>query len=212
MKHLKINSRKTSPFKFLALCAFATLSACASSPDSQLHLLKSTNGHLTSQTRSEVSVRVGPIVMPEHLKRSEIVYRSDAYNVSVNEYERWAESLERNMISVITTDLAVHLGTQKAFDYYANFSMTPDYIVRLNVTEFGPVSDDTVSLSVSWELANKSAQQSELFLENIKTTIQYSADKKDDKNINNVIAAMNAALSELSLKIANKISGEAPRI
>jgi len=211
MKNLKINHRKASPFKLLALSAFAMLSACASSPDSQLHLLKSANGPLISQTSSNLSVRVGPIVMPEYLKRSEIVYRSNAYDVSINEYERWAESLERNMISVITSDLAAHLGTEKAFDYYANFSITPDYIIRLNVTEFGRVSPDTVSLSASWELAGKSSQQNKLYLENINTTIKYSEDDKDDKNINNVIAAMNEALNQLSLKIANQIAGKNPQ-
>ncbi|MEP6342106.1 MAG: PqiC family protein [Maricaulaceae bacterium] len=208
MKNLKINPRKTSSFKLLALSALATLSACASSPDAQLHLLKSANGALISQTSSHVSVRVGPIVMPEHLKRSEIVFRSGAYDVNLNEYERWAESLERNMISVITSDLAAHLGTEKAFDYYANFTITPDYIVKLNVTEFGRVSPDTVSLSASWELSGKSSLQNKLYSENIKTTIKYSEDNEDDKNINNVIAAMNEALNELSLKIANQIAGK----
>ena len=104
-----------------------------------------------------------------------------------------------------------HFGTDQAFDYYANFSITPDYIVRLNVNEFSRVSRDTVSLSVSWELVNKSSRQDKLYLENIKTTIRYSEDDKDDANVSNVIAAMNEALNELSLTIANKIIGRNPQ-
>lgn len=211
MKNLKINRRKASPFKLLALCAFATLSACSSSPDARLYLMKSANGPVISQTSSQISVQVGPIVMPEYLKRAEIVYRSNAHDISVNEYDQWAESLERNMTSVITSNLATHLGTDKAFDYYANFSITPDYIIRLNVTEFGRVSSDTVSLSASWELVNKSSQQNKVYLENIKTTIKYSEDDKDDANVSNVIDAMNEALNELSLTIANKIIGRNPQ-
>ena len=205
MKNLKISRRKISSFKCLALCAFATLSACASSPDSRLYLLKSTDGAAISQTSSNVSVQVGPIVMSEYLKRPEIIYRSNAHDINVNEYDRWAESLERNMTSVITSNLHSYLGTDQAFDYYANFSVTPDYIVRLNVTEFGRVSRDTVSLSVSWELTHKSSRQSKLYSDTIKTVIQYS---EDDKNVSQVIAAMNEALNELSLKIANQIAGK----
>lgn len=212
MKNLKINLQKTTPLKLLTFCALLSLSACASSPEPQLYLMKSADGPVISQGNSQVSVLVAQIVMPEHLKRSEVVYKSNNHDISINEFDRWAESLERNMTSVITSNLATHLGTDKAFDYYANFSTKPDYEVRLNVTEFGPVSRDTVSLSVSWELSNKSARQSEIYLESIKTTIPYSEDKKDDKNTSNVIAAMNAALNELSLKIANKIAGEAPLI
>ena len=211
MKNLKSNTQKISAVKIFALCAFATLSACASSPDSRLYLMKSANGPVISQTSSNVSVQVGPIVMPEYLKRPEIVYRSNAHDINVNEYDRWAESLERNMTSVITSNLATHLGTDQAFDYYANFSITPDYVVRLNVNEFSRVSRDTVSLSVSWELVNKSSRQDKLYLENIKTTIRYSEDDKDDANVGNVIAAMNEALNELSLTIANKIIGRNPQ-
>ena len=205
MKNLKINRRNMSSFKLLALCACATLSACASSPDSRLYLMKAADGPVISQTSSNVSVQVGPIVIPEYLKRSEIIYRSNAHDITVKEFDRWAESLERNMASVITSNLATHLDTDNAFDYYANFSVTPDYIVRLNVTEFGRVGNDAVSLSVSWELTNKSPRQSKLYLDNIKTPIQYS---EDGENINHVIAAMNAALNELSLKIANQIAGK----
>lgn len=205
MKNLKTNHRKITPFKFLALCVFASLSACASSPEPRLYLLKSANGPVISQGNSQVSVLVGPIVMPEYLKRSEIVYRSNSHDITINEYDRWAESLERNITSVITSNLATHLSTDKSFDYYANFSIKPDYIVRLNVTEFGRVSRDTVSMSVSWELVDKSNLQSKLYLENIKTTIPYSADDEDEKNIGSVIAAMNEALNELSLKIAKQI-------
>ena len=211
MKNLKSNNQKISAVKIFALCAFATLSACASSPDSRLYLMKSANGPVISQTSSNVSVQVGPIVMPEYLKRPEIVYRSNVHDINVNEYDRWAESLERNMTSVITSNLATHLGTEQAFDYYANFSITPDYVVRLNVNEFSRVSRDTVSLSVSWELVNKSSRQDKLYLENIKTTIRYSEDDKDDANVGNVIAAMNEALNELSLTIANKIIGRNPQ-
>ena len=214
MKNLKIKRRKILPFKLLAVCACTTLSACASSPDPRLYLMKSANGPVISQTSSNVSVQVGPIVMPEYLKRSEIVYRSNEHNININEFDRWAESLERNMTSVITSNLATHLGTDQAFDYYANFSVKPDYIVRMNVTEFGRVSSDTVSLSASWELANNSSQQNKLFSENIKTTIQRSVDDKghiDDENVSNVVDAMNEALNELSLKIANQIAGKNPQ-
>jgi len=170
--------------------------------------MKSANGPVISQTSSNVSVQVGPIVMPEYLKRAEIVYRSNEHDIKINEFDRWAESLERNMTSVIASNLATHLGTDKAFDYYANFSITPDYIVKMNVTEFGPVSQDTVSLSASWELANKSSRQNKLYSDSIKTTIQFSGDDKDGKNVSNVVDAMNEALNELSLRVANQIAGK----
>ena len=212
MMNLTLTRRTLTPLKLLSVCGFAALSACSSSPDPRLYLMKSANGPVISQSSSNISVLVGPIVMPEHLKRSEIVYKSNAHDISVNEFDRWAESLERNMTSVITSNLATHLGTDKAFDYYANFSTKPDYLVRLNVTEFSRVSPDTVSLSASWELVNKSSGQSHLYSENIKTSIEYSGDDKNIANVSNVIAAMNTALNDLSLKISNQIIDKSSQI
>lgn len=210
MKNLNVNRPKFPILRCLTVCAFATLSACSSSPDPNLYLLKSTDGPAISQANTNVAVVVGPITMSEYLKRSEVVYQTNTHDVKINENERWAESLERNITSVITSNLAAYLNTDQAFNYYANFSTQPDYSVKLNVTEFGRVSYDTVSLSVSWELVNKSTRQSTLYLENIKAPIHYSGDSKDGPNVSDVVAAMNEALNELSLTIANRIIGKNP--
>ena len=208
MKSININRRSSSLLRLLTFCAFASLSACASSPEPNLYLMKSQQASPIVQGSSNVSVVVGPVNMPEHLKRSEVVYRTNGHAIQVNENDRWAESLERNMASVISSNVAAYLGTDQSFDYYANFSTKPDYSVRLNVTEFGRVGDNSVSLSVSWELVNKSARTSKLYLENINVPINHSGDDaKGGANISNVVAAMNEALNELSLLIANKITG-----
>ncbi len=116
------------------------------------------------------------------------------------------------MTSVITSNLATHLNTERSFDYYANFSINPDFVVRLNVSEFGRDNSDAVSLSVSWELINNSNQQSKLYLEKIRTPIQHSASDENGENIRDVVAAMNKALNELSLTIANKVMVESPQV
>ena len=210
MKNLIVNRPRFPVLRCLTVCATAVLSACASSPDPNLYLMKSANGSAISQGSSNVSVVVGPITMPEYLKRSEVVYRTNAHDIQINENDRWAESLERNISSVITSDVAAYLGTDQAFSYYANFSTQPDYSVRLNVTEFGRVSYDRVSLSVSWELVNKSTRETKLYLENIQVPINYSGDSEAGPGVSDVIAAMNQALNELSLTISNKIIGRSP--
>ena len=210
MKSINITRQRPLRLRCLAICALAALSACASSPDPNLYLMKTAQSPAPLQGNSNISVVVGPITMPEYLKRSEVVYRTNTHDIKVNENDRWAESLERNMTSVITSNVAAYLGTDQAFDYYANFVTQPDYSIRLNVTEFGRVSDDTVSLSVSWELVKKPTSQSELYLENLKAPIQYSGDTEEGANVSNVIAAMNEALNELSLRISNRILGRNP--
>lgn len=208
MKKLNVSRTKFPILRLLTLCAFASLSACSSSPDPNLYLMKSANVPTTLQGTSQVSVRVGPIIMPEYLKRSEVVYRTATHGIQINENDRWAESLERNVTSVITSNVAAYLGTDQAFEYYANFSTQPDYSVKINITEFGRVSDNSVSLSVSWELVNRSTRESKLYSENLKAPIQYSGDNQDGANVSHVIAAMNEALNELSLIIANRIAGK----
>ena len=73
MKSININRRSSSLLRLISFCALASLSACASSPDPNLYLMKSVQSSPNVQGSSNVSVVVGPVTMPEHLKRSEAV-------------------------------------------------------------------------------------------------------------------------------------------
>ena len=149
----------------LALSALMAISGCASSPNPNLYVLEQSKAQsLQPSVKSNVSVLVSPVVLPEYLKRTGIVFKSGGSRVLVNEDERWAGGLEDNVTSVIRGNLATYLNTNESFDYNANFRSRPDVTVRIRMHEFGPVDESTIVLNASWELDRKGSGQPQLFM------------------------------------------------
>ena len=179
--------------------AITALAGCASSPDARLYILKSHDGGAEPAPDADApSIFVGPVALPDYLKRDEIVFRSAGHRVSVAEYDRWAEALDRNVTTVITANLASQFGANKVIDYYANFSSTTDLIVRVRILEFGPATENTVTLEAVWELEGRRDSLTNLFTKEIEQPIR-------GDGVTAAVGAMSAALNDLSAEIAESI-------
>lgn len=179
--------------------AITALAGCASSPDARLYILKSMDGGAAPASDTDApSIFVGPVALPDYLKRDEIVFRSSGHRVSVAEYDRWAEALDRNVTTVITANLASQFGADKVIDYYANFSSVPDLTVRVRILEFGPATESTVVLNAVWELEGRRDSLINLYTKKIEQPIR-------GDGVSAAVEAMNAALNDLSSDIAESI-------
>lgn len=200
----------------LTLSALMVIGGCASSSNPNLYVLEQSEAQsLQAGLTSNVSVLVSPVVLPEYLKRTGIVFKSGGSRVLVNEDERWAGGLEDNVTSVIRGNLATYLNTNESFDYNANFKSRPDVTVRVRIHEFGPKDDSTSVLNASWELDRSGSSQPQLFTEKFITSIQrteaISSKKKSfwkkrlDHDLTPETQAMSQALDQLSKKISEQI-------
>lgn len=179
--------------------AITALAGCASSPDARLYILKSMDSAAPpAPDENDLSIFVGPVALPDYLKRDEIVFRSGGHRVSVAEYDRWAEALDRNVTTVITANLAAQFGADKVIDYYANFSSTPDLTVRVRVLEFGPATENMVALEAVWELEDRRDSLTNLYTKKIEQPIR-------GDGVPAAVEAMSAALNDLSIDIADSI-------
>lgn len=188
-----------------ALFSFMAMGGCASSPDARLYVLKQSMAqNVQSRVEQDVSVLVSPVVLPDYLKRPEIIFKSGGSRIVVNAYDKWAGSLEDNVTSVMTANLSAYLNTNESFDYHANFSVKPDVTVRIRVYEFGRINNLTSNLRVSWELVQSATGKSWLFTDTFRTQIERA--DLDDPDLTPETQAMSQALDQLSLKISEKIS------
>ena len=202
----------------LALCSLMAIGGCATSSNPNLYVLEQSEAQsLQAGLTSNVSVLVSPVVLPEYLKRTGIVFKSGGSRVVVNEDDRWAGGLEDNVTSVIRANLATYLNTNESFDYNSNFKSRPDVTVRIRIHEFGPIDDSTNVLNASWELDRSGSSQPQLFTERFITSIQREGDENSKKkgffkkrsasDLTPETKAMSQALDQLSRKISERIAG-----
>ncbi|MCB1821939.1 MAG: membrane integrity-associated transporter subunit PqiC, partial [Candidatus Competibacteraceae bacterium] len=76
------------------------LAGCGSTPPTAFYTLSPLSASLptaqTSASRSDVTIGVGPVTVPEFLDRPQIVTRTTANRLDVDEFHRWGGSLQED--------------------------------------------------------------------------------------------------------------------
>jgi len=95
-------------------------------------------------------IGVGPVRLPAYLDRPQMVTRLSEVQVSISEYERWAESLQSNFTTVLGRNVEMALGTTRVetFPWVAGV----DYSVQVTVVRFERDSSGTAQLKCSWSI------------------------------------------------------------
>lgn len=142
----------------LAALALGTgcLSLGGDSHPTTFYLLTSlASGPLSADgVRPGVSVGVGPVSIPAHLNRPQIVTRAEGNRLELAEFHNWGEPLRANLGRVLAGDLSTLLGTDRVWTYPWPRSAEIDYRIRVDVERFAAGPDPNVHLRCRWTLTD----------------------------------------------------------
>ena len=174
---------------------------CARTPQARFYILQPSAA--VDQAQPSVSVNdmiigVGPVELPEHLNRPQIVTRISSSELHLSEFNRWAESLEKNFSSVLAENLSMLLSTDKVLVYPWIGSIEVNRQVRVNVLQFDNLPGGKVLLKVLWGIKDEAGK----FLIPIKKS---SFSTPAGKGYPEMVEAMNRVLGDFSVEIANEI-------
>ncbi|UCE77213.1 MAG: membrane integrity-associated transporter subunit PqiC [Gammaproteobacteria bacterium] len=151
--------------KTLCLILFlAALSACGTSQPTKYYLL-SAGAPDTARlsTQRELTIGVGPIILPPYLDRREMVSRSSSNELNVAIYHQWAEPLRENFSRVIGEDLGRRLATDRIVRLPLKRSLRKvlviDYQVAIAVRSFEKAPDGSVVLNARWTILDNDKQE-----------------------------------------------------
>ena len=194
-----MSKSKTS---WLAIAALVTplLVGCASSPDARLYILSAdATEQVANWGDNGPNVLIGPINVPEHIKRNEIVFRATGNRVMINEYDRWAESVDNNISEIVSENLSNLLSSNGIYTDDSDFVTRPDITIRIDVNQFGLMENGQVTLQASWEIEDDKAGVTELFAG------QFTVSPRSE-DIGSVVAAMSESVKQLSNALASELA------
>lgn len=99
-----------------------------------------------------LAIGVGPVVIPEYLDRPNIVTRTGENEVSIADFDQWAEPFGRHVPRVLMENLVVELGTDRVVAFPRTVSIPIDYQVAVNVVRFDAVPAQEAVLFARWAL------------------------------------------------------------
>jgi len=182
------------------------LGACASTP-SRFYILNTLPAsEATPATAAERGpvIGVGPITLPKYLDRPQIVTRASRNQLTLGEFDRWAESLQENFSSVLVENLALLIPTDHILLNSWPGSATPEYQVRVEVRHFDGWLGGESTLIARWSILD----QGERELVSQKVHLNAPAGGRDYEAM---VVAMNQLLETLSRDIATAIQRLASR-
>jgi uncharacterized lipoprotein YmbA len=95
-------------------------------------------------------ITVGPVQLPEALRRPQIVTRIGANRLEVSEFHRWAGSLEGDVLRVVAENLGILLGTAQVARYPLVAGVEPDFRITLDIRQLDGRLGKSATLEAVW--------------------------------------------------------------
>ncbi len=114
-----------------------------------------------------LAVGLGPLAIPAHLDRPQIVTRADGNRLELAEFHNWGEPLRDNLSRVLAENLSVLLATDRVWTYPWRRSAPIDYQIRVDVERFAAGPDPNVHLRCRWALTDAAGRALETRLSRI---------------------------------------------
>ena len=186
------------PF-FILLAGLVAIAGCAKGPPPDFYVLHAPASESVVGVERGVSVGVGPIELPAHLNRSQIVTRSSDYQLDLSESHQWAEPLKDSVPRVIAVNLSNMLESNRVFVVPRRQRVSLDFQVSVDVARFDGVLGEAAVLGARWTLYRGDPREALLS----KVTI--ITETTDGGSYDALVAASSRTLEALSREIAEAI-------
>lgn len=147
----------------------------------------------------DVALGIGALMVPDELKRPQIVTQSGTGQYYFNESHRWAGLLENNVSAVLGENLGRLLGTDRIgispwLPYFK-----PDYRISVEVLRFDGDLSGNAMLNARWFVGNAAGDR---LLASGRNEFSLPVDSPSYQNL---VLAESQVLADLSRVIAEKI-------
>lgn len=151
---------------------------------------------------ADLTLGLGPVVLPGYLDRTPIVRRTRDNEIAVSANDRWAEPLGAAFASTLRQNLVVLLGTPRVLLYPWLPRPHPALAVEVDVQRFEPAGNGDVLLAAEWNV-RRVADGTVLVARLSRITEHAEASGSDE-----VAAALSRALGAFSREVAAAVRDE----
>jgi hypothetical protein len=151
-----------------------------------------------SEQPAAVSVGVGPVRLPQLLKRPQLVTRDDAYRVVHAEADRWSGDLQEEIVYLLADNLARQLGSEQIVIFPWPSRLAPDWQLRVDIQRLDGVLGQAAYLEARWVLSNR---REDLLLSGFKR----SREALEQPGYQALVAAQGRLLERFGREMAERI-------
>jgi uncharacterized lipoprotein YmbA len=155
-----MTSPKPARSAALLVALVLAVAACSLNPrqdPSEFYVLTSAAGEAagpSASTGSDLVIGLGPVSFPAYLDRRQMVTRLSDNQVSLSEYERWAEPLAVNFARALAANLQLATGARNVVVYPWPGGTGPQFAVVITVSRFERDASGAAELRCRWRVVD----------------------------------------------------------
>jgi len=149
----------------------------------------------------ELVLGVGPVTVPEILKRQEVAIRGRGGRFSLTDEHRWVGVLEKDLTTAVMENLGRLLTTEHVLRYPWESYSEPKYRIEIEILELVGGLKGPVDLRASWTVFDASGRQVL-----IRKISQYEL-QTAESSVDSMVATMNQLLLLFSTELSQGIAG-----
>jgi uncharacterized lipoprotein YmbA len=139
------------------------LGGCARSQPANYYILHSLQNPgpevRTAGAEKNPAIGVGPVKIPEYLDRPQIVTRTTHSTLKFAEFDKWAESLDKNLARVLADNLSILVPSEHVFIFPWTKSMQVQYQITLDIIHLEKMPDGKIMLDASWSILGNDGEK-----------------------------------------------------
>jgi uncharacterized lipoprotein YmbA len=148
----------------------------------------------------DLRLGIGPITIPDSLKRSQVATRQHGNQYAFDEFNRWAGVLEKDITAVVGDNLGVLLGVKKIGVFPWMHYFTPSYRVVIDFQRLDGSLDGEAVLGARWAVADAEGKE---FLAGDKIVLRQPL---EEPGYASLVKAESLLVAQMSKKIADEIN------
>ena len=149
---------------------------------------------------SDVSLGIGPVTVPEYLKKAQIATRlGDGNRYQFDEFHRWAGIIEKDIASAIGNNMGSLLDSDRIAFFPWMHYFKPQYRVVIEIIQFDSDLNNDAVLSSRWSVADGSGEN---ILASGKSDFRRTL---ENPSYDALVDAERLLLADLSREIAQEI-------
>ena len=130
------------------------IAGCGTSPTVHYYGLDTIDISYTNDLEGSPVLTLGPIRMPEYLKRSQMVTRGSGAEMIVDDINRWAEPLGDAVHSILASNVDSLLESMIVVGYPSAALLDADYRLVGRIVRFDSGQNGVIVLEVQWGAAD----------------------------------------------------------
>ena len=192
--------RTSRKFFYMLLATIVGATGCAKGIPPDFYVLHADTSDSLVGAERGVVVGVGPIELPAHLNRTQIVTRASEYQLDLSESHQWAEPLKENVSRVIAVNLSNMLESNRVFVVPRRQTISLEFQVSIDIDRFDGKLGESASLGARWTLYGSDTRKP--LLSKVTIVNEWT----EDGSYNALVAASSRTLRALSMEIAEAIN------